>query len=146
MILDKLNEGADRQNVEHTGSVISDMDSLLESFIYADLSSMDENSIKEFLNSDQCKALQEANLIGRKTIVRLSRADDIQKRIALAALQKAKEDGDPNYIALKKVQAKRMALKSKILQKYGNRVKNDAIKAQRALIRINPRAFTAPIR
>ena len=145
MYLDSMiNEGA-QPRMASTGT-IEDMNALMENFIYADIAALDEESRKQFLVSDTCKALQEAGILGKKTIVRLNKADDLTKRIEVAIMQKAKEDGDPNYLALKKLMAKKKALKAKLNAKYYNRVKNDAVKAQRALIKINPHAFTSIIR
>lgn len=149
MILDDILEN-DSMGTEPigqlSGSCIEDANSLIEAFIYDTITSQGEEYTKQFLESAECKALQEAGVLGKKTIVRMTKVDDLSRRIKLAALQKAKEDRDPNYLMLKKVIAKKKDLSSKIMSKYASRVKNDAIKSQRALMKISPSYFTRPIR
>lgn len=140
MFLDGINENV---NIE---SGVKDINALMENFFFDTISALSEEERKKYLASDECKALEEAGVIGKKTFVRLNKLDDLSRRMQLAAYQKAKEDGDPNYKKLKKIQAIRRHLKHKILAKYQNRVKQDVIKAQRALIKINPTYFTKPLR
>lgn len=147
MILDRINEGADDQIIGE-GSSISDINALMENFFYDVVSCMEEDARKQYLESDECKALLQENggFVGRRTFVRLNRVDDLSRRIKLAVYQKAKEDGDPNYKKLKIIQRKKHELNAKLMAKYANRVKKDAVKAQRALIKITPNAFTRPLR
>lgn len=149
MILDDILEN-DSMGTEPigqlSGSCIEDANSLIEAFIYDTITSQGEEYTKQFLESAECKALEEAGVLGKKTIVRMTKVDDLSRRIKLAALQKAKEDRDPNYLLLKRVIAKKKDLSSKIMSKYASRVKNDAIKSQRALMKISPSYFTRPIR
>jgi hypothetical protein len=149
MILDDILEN-DSMGTEPigqlSGSCIEDANALIEAFIYDTITSQGEELTKQFLESEECKALEEAGVLGKKTIVRMTKVDDLSRRIKLAALQKAKEDRDPNYLMLKKVIAKKKDLSSKIMSKYASRVKNDAIKSQRALMKISPSYFTRPIR
>ena len=151
MILDNMvsvKEGAEEGATINSGASIHDMSALMENMLVDYVSGMDDEARKDFMESTEFQALLQENggFVGRKSVVRLNKVDDLSRRIQLAAFQKAMEDGDPNYKELKKLQAKRRKLKSKIFAKYSNRVKNDAIKAQRALIKINPRAFSAPLR
>lgn len=139
-------DGIDEEEQLDTESGVKDFDALVENMFFDKISSLDEQERKEFLASDACKALEEGGMIGKKTFVRLNKLDDLARRMQLAVYQKAKEDGDPNYVKLKKVQAKKRELKSKLMAKYGNRVKNDVLKAQRALIKVNPTYFTRPVR
>ena len=150
MILDNMvpvSEGVEGASINN-GDSIHDMGALMENMLVDYVSGMDDDARKSFMESAEFQALLQENggFVGRKTVVRLSKVDDLSRRIQLAAFQKAMEDGDPNYKELKKLQAKRRKLKEKIFAKYSNRVKNDARKAQRALIKINPRAFSAPLR
>ena len=147
MILDNLNENTDTQ-IASENCQIEDMGALMENFFYDYVASMTEDARNEFLSSDECKACLEENggFVGRKTVVRLNKLDDLSRRVKLAVYQKAKEDGDPNYRELKKLQSKKHKLNAKLMAKYGSRVKLDAVKAQRALIKINPQAFSKPIR
>lgn len=145
-----LNNGEKDVNLDITNEncKIEDVQALCENMFYDMVASMPEEARKSFLESDECKEYLEENggFVGRKTLVRLNKIDDLSRRIKLAVYQKAKEDGDPNYRALKKLQLKKHKLNEKLMTKYANRVKADAVRAQRALIKINPQAFTKPIR
>jgi hypothetical protein len=124
---------------------VQDMEGLMEHVFVDVVSCMDESTRNEYLQSDEVKALEEAGVIGKKTIVRLSKMDDLSRRIKLAAFQKAKEDNDANWVALRKNRVKERELIGKIMNKYSNRVKKDAVQAQRSLLKITPNAFTRPI-
>ncbi len=130
------------------GSCIEDTQALMESVFYDVVSGMTESARQDYMNSDEYKAclMENGGFVGKRTVVRLNKLDDLSRRIKLAVYQKAKEDGDPNYRLLKKIQAKKNALNGQLMAKYATRVKTDAVKAQRALIKINPKAFTRTIR
>lgn len=119
---------------------------LMESFFSQTVAMMNEDERKQYLESDEVKALEEAGVIGKKTIVRLTKMDDLTRRIKIAAFQKAKDDGDPNWELLRKNRIKERELIGKIMNKYAMRVKKDAVIAQRSLLKVTPNAFTRPIR
>lgn len=119
---------------------------LMESFFSQTVAMMNEDERKQYLESDEVKALEEAGVIGKKTIVRLTKMDDLTRRIKIAAFQKAKDDGDPNWELLRKNRIKERELIGKIMNKYAMRVKKDAVVAQRSLLKVTPNAFTRPIR
>ena len=52
---------------------------LQEAYIYDELSRLPDDKRKEFLESEQCQSMLEAGLIGRKTLVRLSKSDDMER-------------------------------------------------------------------
>ena len=122
--------------MQQSADGIQDTAAYMENCIFDMASSLTDEERKSFMESQNFQDLINEGVIGKRTIVRLK----------LAVYQKAKEDGDPNYKKLKKILALRHALNSKLMQKYAPRVRRDAVKAQRNLIKINPRAFTAPIR
>lgn len=119
---------------------------LMESFFSQTVAMMNEDERKQYLESDEVKALEEAGVVGKKTIVRLTKMDDLTRRIKIAAFQKAKDDGDPNWELLRKNRIKERELIGKIMNKYAMRVKKDAVVAQRSLLKVTPNAFTRPIR
>ena len=110
------------------------------------VAAMPDEARKAYLESDEVKAAIEEGVVGRRSIMRLNKNDDLTRRTKLACLQKAKEDNTQEWKQLRKVQAKRKALLSKITMKYQSRVQRDAQKAQRAMLKVTPNAFTAPIR
>lgn len=130
--------------INEEGDIV-DMQALQENFIYTEVAALREEEIKEFLKSERCKALEEAGVIGRKTIVRLSKIDDLSRRTKIACFQLAKEKNDPLWTQLVKNRVKEKELISKLKQKYGNAGRRNAITGQKALIKAVPNIFTRPI-
>lgn len=133
-----LDEGKEPAEGE---SVIQDKEALLESFIVDALSRMDDASREEFMKSDAFNALYEASTIKHRSVVRLSKNADFERRVHLAALQRAREKGDADWEALRKNRINERRLLDKIYNKYSMQVKRDAIQAQKRLININPQVF-----
>ena len=127
------------------GSGVSDEQNLLESIFESTVMAMPDEERKNYLESDEVKAALEAGVVGKRTIVRLSKVDDLSRRIKLAALQKAKEDNAAEWAQLKKNRVKERQLLNRIMTKYSTRVRNDAVKAQRALLKVTPNLFTRPL-
>lgn len=93
-------------------------DELLESFIYDEISRLSDEKRQEFVNSEAAQAMVEAGLIGKKTLVRLSKNDDLERRMGMAALQLAKDSNDILFDQLTKVRMKERELLDKINKKY----------------------------
>ena len=149
MIIDNIDIGGVDENADYgTGTCINDTQALMENVLYDALSCMNEADRNEYMQTDEFTACLQENggFVGKKTVVRLNKLDDLSRRIKLAVYQKAKEVNDQDYRNLKKIQAKKHAINSRLMAKYGNMVKRDAIKSQKALIKINPKAFTRTIR
>ena len=145
MLEDELN-GQTEIPVEEGSQDIQDYDMLLENLIYDMAATMSDDERQAFMESDTFQNVVNEGGISKRTVVRMNKLDDLTRRIAVAAFQMAKQDNDPNYKALKKLIAKKQAIKSKILKKYATRVKPAVMKAQTQLIKINPTYFTRPIR
>lgn len=139
------NEDTNVSPVDETSGII-DTQAYMEACLESAISALPDDERKAYMESDEFKSMEEAGVIGKKTVVRLTKMDDLSRRIKLACLQKAKEDNNGDYVQLKKVQAKRRMLLDRIATRYTNRVKRDAIGMQRVLLKKNPRLFTAPIR
>lgn len=121
---------------------IQDFGALVESYIADMYYHMDDESAKSFLESDDLKALEEAKVVNKRTLVRLSKQDDYTRRVTLAALQKAKESNSPDWKKLRKAQKMRKEALAAIVKRYGNSVKRDVVKAQRAIQKIDPTHYT----
>lgn len=117
---------------------IQDQAALFEAFFIDACKHMDESSLNDFLESDTVKALTEANAVRKSTIVRLSKEDDYARRLTVAAVQKAKEQNSPDWRKLKKATAMRKMALAAIVKRYGNFVKRDVIRAQKALLKADP--------
>lgn len=94
---------------------------LLESYIYDEISKLSQETIQEFVYSQQAQAMVEAGIIGKKTLVKLSKVDDLERRIGMAALQLAKDKSDPLFDKLVKVRVKEKELLDQINNKYINK-------------------------
>jgi len=145
-----LDESADLQTVDSLdetyenvegGEGISDTAAFLEALIVDRVASMNEAERNEYLNSDEFKYLEEAGVVGRKAIVRMSKQADLDRRVMLAAMQMAREKGDNDFELLRKNRIKERQLLDRIYKKYNNMVRRDAKKAQQKLIKLSPRAF-----
>jgi len=62
----------------------------------------------------------EKSLIGKKTMIKLSKMDDLERRIGMAAIQLAKEHNDPLYEKLKLNRIKERQLLGAINKRYVN--------------------------
>jgi hypothetical protein len=114
-----------------------DMDALVEMYFIDDISRMSSKQIKEFCESEQAKALQEKAVLTKPTMMRLSKQDDETRRIKLACYQLAKEANDPLWNKFKLLTAKRKEIIAKIMKKYGNKGGKQAVKAQKAYIKLS---------
>ena len=139
-------ESLDESNVidNDTGEGIKDMDALLEAFILDEFLHMNENDRQAYLESDEFIALTEAGVVNKRAknaMVRLGKAADLERRKNVAAVQMAREKGDPLWKRFTEYRKKMKDLAEQIHNKYGKQVLQDVTKAQRRLIHLNPRAF-----
>ena len=104
---------------------------LLESFIYDEVSRMSNEDRKAWLESDQCKLLQEKGIFRRNTLVKLSKTDDLDRRIGMAALKIAKDKNDPLFQKLAKNRIKERELLDAINAKYAAQAERAAKAGQR---------------
>lgn len=100
---------------------LKNQEELLESYIYDEISRLSDEKRQEFVNSQEAQGMLEAGLISRKTLVRLSKNDDLERRIGMAAIQLSKESDDALYDQLVKVRIKERELLDKINAKYANK-------------------------
>ena len=127
------------QGVQMEGGGIIDMKALQDYLFEAACLGMPEDARQEQ------QAVNEGS-VSRKSIMFLNKQDDLTRRVKLACLAKAKEENSSEWQQLRKVQAKRKDLLAKIAVKYTPRVQQNAVKAQRAMLKVTPNAFTRPIR
>ena len=134
------------QGVQMEGGGIIDMKALQGYLFEAACLGMPEDARQEYLESAEVQQAVNEGSVSRKSIMFLNKQDDLTRRVKLACLAKAKEENSNEWQQLRKVQAKRKELLSKIAVKYTPRVQQNAIKAQRAMLKVTPNAFTRPIR
>lgn len=108
---------------------------LLEAYIADELKFAPEEALKEFVNSPEAEAMIEAGIITRKTLVRLSKNDDLSRRTTMAAFQLAKEADDPLWNQLVKNRVRERELIAKITQKYSSRATKAARIGQKSYLK-----------
>lgn len=92
----------------------------LEAVVVSEISMLPEEKIQEFCQPGGLgEALVEAGKLRRKTLVRLSKKDDLQRRQTMAELELAKQHKDPNYAKLVKLHMQMKVLDEKIHQRWG---------------------------
>lgn len=112
-----------------------DIDSVVESFFYDDISRMSSDQIKQFLESEQCKALVERSILNKPTLMRLSKEDDRLRRIRIMCYTIAKQTKDPNWEKCKKYRALWKKYRGIIFAKYGAKATRLATIAQNKYIK-----------
>lgn len=120
---------------------IIDMAALVETMLVDIVSQMPDSQRRAYLESQELQDLCEAGIVGHRSITRLNRQDDFTRRLHLAALQKAKENGDANWEALRKNRIEERRLRESIFKRYESQVRRDAMQAQKRLLKISPKAF-----
>lgn len=112
-----------------------DMDAVMESFFYDDLSRMSDSALQNFLESDQCKALQEKTAFAKPTLMRLGKEADKLRRIRLMCYTLAQNAKDPNWAKCKKYRALWKKHRASIFKKFGNPATRLASIAQKQYIK-----------
>lgn len=109
-----------------------------ENLFYLEASMMPEKVRTQLLESTEVKALIEKGLIGRKTMVKLSKLDDLERRTGMAGIQMAKENNDVLYDQLIKNRIKERKLLNAIDRKYASKASRVAKASQKTYIAANP--------
>lgn len=122
-------------NIEGIDEEFYDENGLLEALIVDDVSRMESNDIRAWCESDEAKALVEANVLRKPTLMRLSKADDEKRRAKIEAYRLAKNAKDPLYTKMLMWRAKWKATSAKIMQKYGSKADRNAKKGQKEYIK-----------
>ena len=106
-------------------------------FLIDEVSRLSDEEKEAFVNSEEAKALEEAGLIGRRTLVKLTKNNDLVRRQKMAAFQLAKEANDPLWNKLVKNRIMERKLIAAIVKKYGNKSKRVAMQSQKAYLKTN---------
>lgn len=126
---------------EIDGSGIIDQDALMENMLVDEMNRMTDAEFEAYTESSEFNNLVEAGVLGRRSLVKMNRKDDLRRRIHLASIQMAREQGDADWEALRKNRINERRLLKKIYTKYQNRVRRDAMQSQKRLIKLTPDAF-----
>lgn len=126
---------------EIDGSGIIDQDALMENMLVDEMNRMSDAEFEAYTESSEFNNLVEAGILGRRSLVKMNRKDDLRRRIHLASIQMAREQGDADWEALRKNRINERRLLKKIYTKYQNRVRRNAMQSQKRLIKLTPDAF-----
>lgn len=126
---------------EVDGSGIIDQDALMENMLVDEMNRMSDAEFEAYTESSEFNNLVEAGVLGRRSLVKMNRKDDLRRRIHLASIQMAREQGDADWEALRKNRINERRLLKKIYTKYQNRVRRNAMQSQKRLIKLTPDAF-----
>lgn len=127
----KTNESVD----SIIGEELTNPNALLECYINAEASKLPYEERKAFAESDEAQVLVEKQVLNKRTLVRLSKNDDLARRVKMAAFQIAKQKKDPLWTKLVKNRVIERALIKKIVQKYNNQAVRVARISQRDYIK-----------
>lgn len=130
MLFDTIFEGAGTTN-SIINEEFKDPSHLEECFIADEISRLPEDKIKEFCEAGGIgEQLVQEGKLRKRTLVRLSKQDDLTRRTKMGALLLAKEKKDPLYAKLVKNRQQKRELVSKIMAKYGSKGQKVARQAQ----------------
>lgn len=110
-------------------------DALMELYLVDDIMSGTPEQIKQFCESEEAQILIEKQVLNKPTLHRLSKADDLKRRIKLTAYALAKQANDNNWKMLVKYSGLKKQYANKILAKYGKRAEKIAKIAQKEYIK-----------
>ena len=105
-------------NVNEENS-LKDPNELIGAYIIDEVSHLTDEMKEEFIESETCKSLLEARMLKKKSLVRLSKNDDLTRRETMAAFQIAKENKWREWDLLVKNRIKERELIAKIRQRAG---------------------------
>ena len=109
----------------------ADPNVMAEALIVDEVSQLPVSKIQEFCAPGGVgELLVQEGKLRKKTLVRLSKKDDLTRRTKMGALMLAKEKNDILYQKLVINRAKKKELVSKIMQKYGTKGERVAKQAQ----------------
>ena len=128
-----FNTGIITESVENT---FADPNAIISQMIEMEVSQLPQEKIEEFCAPGGVgEALVEAGKLRKKTLVRLSKKDDLSRRQKMIALNLAKENGDPLWDKLALNRVKERELIGKIVAKYGHKSEKLAVKAQKDFLK-----------
>ena len=121
---------------ESVEDVFANPDSIYEQMIMMEATSWTDEQIAEFCAPGGIgEELVSEGKISKKTIVRLSKKDDLSRRKKQMCFNLARENNDPLWDKLAANRVKERELIAKIVQKYGNKGQKLAIQSQKDFIK-----------
>lgn len=121
---------------ESIDTAFADPNAIISQMIEMEVSQLPQEKIEEFCAPGGVgEALVQEGKLSKRTIVRLSKKDDLSKRRKMIALNLAKENNDPLWDKLALNRVKERELIAKIMAKYGHKSEKLAVKAQKDFLK-----------
>ena len=103
----------------------------MELFLMDDVLRGTSEEIQRFCESEEAQILVEKQVLNKNSLYRLSKKDDLTRRVKLISYQLAKNAKDPMWTKLVKHQTLKKQFAQKILTKYGKKAERIAKIAQK---------------
>lgn len=122
-------------NTEPISEMVKDFDAYQEGCIYLEMMDLSVEDRAALMETPEFLALEAKGLIGKRTIVKLKKEDDLERRETMAAFELARDMADPLWDKLAANRVKERELISKIKAKYKNKATIIAMNTQKDYIK-----------
>ena len=121
----------------HLASIeeMAQSDAIFEAFLIDDLLHGSTEDLQKFCESAECEILMEKQVLNKSTVHRLSKEDDLKRRVKIICYTLAKEANDPMWTKLVKFQKLKKQYSQKIFEKYNKKALRIAKAAQKEYIK-----------
>lgn len=128
-----------RESAELDNEDITLTDEQLKEFVQLiaadEATRLPEDQIQQLLESGEFQALQEKQVLNKKTMMRLSKADDQKRRVKLIAYKLAKDANNPHWGKMMTWREKWKTERDEILKIFGKKAEKIAKLAQKEYIK-----------
>lgn len=107
-------------------SIFKDTRPLQEAFVFAELSQMPKQKLREFMKGPECKYLVENDIISGDTLERLANEEYEDKAMELVVCHMAKENDDDRWNELVRHRAEERRLMNELIGEYGDNARTYA--------------------
>lgn len=124
-------------SANHLASIeeMAQSDEIFEAFLIDDLMHGSTEDLQKFCESAECQILIEKQVLNKPTVHRLSKEDDLKRRVKIICYTLAKEANDPMWTKLVKFQKLKKQFSQKIFDKYNKKAVRIAKAAQKEYIK-----------
>ena len=122
-------------NTEPISEMVKDFDAYQEGCIYLEMMDLSVEDRAALMETPEFLALEAKGLIGKRTIVKLKKEDDPERRETMAAFELARDMADPLWDKLAANRVKERELISRIKAKYKNKAARIAMNTQKDYIK-----------
>lgn len=122
-------------NTEPISEMVKDFDAYQEGCIYLEMMDLSVEDRTALMETPEFLALEAKGLIGKRTIVKLKKEDDLERRETMAAFELARDMADPLWDKLAANRVKERELISRIKAKYKNKAARIAMNTQKDYIK-----------